>query len=101
MNAVVDPEWCKATAQTQFNCCRPTKHLPPLASPGPAFLVAIQARGEGPGNLWLCSLCPVKRDVEVGAKLKRGEHRRKDRTIDAGMCYAFRVAWALGLLDLL
>lgn len=60
----------------------------------------IKARGEGPDSLWQCSLCPVKRNVEVEARMKRGEHRRKDRTIDAGrdaFCsarvgrYSFRV----------
>eukprot|EP00903_Cladosiphon_okamuranus_P013821 g12863.t1 len=58
-----------------------------------AFLLELvreeQARGDGPGNLWQCSLCPVKRDVEIGAKMKRGEHRRKDRTIDAGSLYDY------------
>lgn len=62
---------------------RPFRLLP--RSPGSTFRVVIQVRGEGPGNLWQCSLCPAKRDVEVGARMKRGEHRRKDRTIDAGM----------------
>ncbi|CBN75311.1 C2H2 zinc finger protein [Ectocarpus siliculosus] len=50
-----------------------------------------QARGEGPDSLWQCSLCPVKRNVEVEARMKRGEHRRKDRTIDAGSLYDYRV----------
>ncbi|CAM9128819.1 unnamed protein product [Ectocarpus fasciculatus] len=49
-----------------------------------------QARGEGPDSLWQCSLCPVKRNVEVEARMKRGEHRRKDRTIDAGSLYDYR-----------
>lgn len=31
--------------------------------------------------------------------MKRGEHRRKDRTIDAGMCCSFRVPRPLSRLE--
>ncbi|CAM9548813.1 unnamed protein product, partial [Pylaiella littoralis] len=48
-----------------------------------------KARGEGPGNLWQCSLCPIRRDVDIQARMKRGEHRRKDRTVDAGGLYDY------------
>ncbi|CAM9130207.1 unnamed protein product [Ectocarpus sp. 4 AP-2014] len=58
-----------------------------------------QARGEGPDGLWQCSLCPVKRNVEVEARMKRGEHRRKDRTIDAGSLYDYRVKGSGGGSD--
>ncbi|CAM9562938.1 unnamed protein product [Sphacelaria rigidula] len=48
-----------------------------------------QARGDGPGNLWQCSLCPLKREVEIEEKLKRGEHRRRDRSLDPGAIYEY------------
>lgn len=43
-----------------------------------------QVRNRTCGNLWQCSLCPIKREVEIEARMRRGEHRRKDLTVDAG-----------------
>ncbi|CAM9173603.1 unnamed protein product, partial [Hapterophycus canaliculatus] len=68
------------------------------------FLVELvreeQGRGEGPGNLWQCSLCPVKRDIDIGSRMKRGEHRRNDRTVDAGLLYDYHVEGTAGRRDI-
>ncbi|CAM9415934.1 unnamed protein product, partial [Choristocarpus tenellus] len=70
---------------------------PPLKMP---FLLQLireeQERGEWEGNLWQCSLCSVKRSLDIKARMSMNEHRREGGGIDAGALYGYSKGCAGG-----
>ncbi|CAM9637882.1 unnamed protein product [Ascophyllum nodosum] len=54
--------------------------------------------GDKLGSLWRCSLCSIKRKLEMEAKLKWDVHRRKGHTVSADVLYDYR-SESRGVID--